>query len=102
MGVVFELNGESAVVRDLVSVQALDRSFSGVEKKEKGKFELELSAEEALYLLDVRNAECKGPSGKLLSFNDIAKKADRSRQFLARYFCYKDWRDRGLIASQVL
>ncbi|MFA5247056.1 MAG: tRNA-intron lyase [Candidatus Micrarchaeia archaeon] len=100
MGVNFTFDGEKARVTDLVSVQALDRSFYGIERKEKGKFELELTSEEALYLLDVRNAECKSPSGKSLSFNDIAKKCDRSRKFLARYFCYKDWRDRGLVARE--
>jgi tRNA-intron endonuclease len=51
-----------------------------------------------LYLIDVRNAACSSPAGKELSFNALARKFDRSKKFLARYFCFRDWRDRGLIA----
>ena len=98
MGVSFGFDGEKVMVSDLASVQALDRSFFGIAHKHDGKFELELFPEEALYLIDVRNAECTAPSGAQLSFNSLAKKFDRSKKFLARYFCYRDWRDRGLIA----
>lgn len=98
MAVSFAFDGEKVIVRDLVSVQALDRSFFCVERRQDGRFELELAPEEALYLIDVRNAECTNESGTALSFNSLAKKFDRSRKFLARYFCYRDWRDRGLIA----
>ncbi len=59
--------------------------------------ELVLELEEALYLMDVRKAKCtEVPSGKELGFNDLASSV-RSGKLIARYFTYKDWRDRGLI-----
>ena len=61
--------------------------------------QLMLDPEEALYLLDVRNAECKDQSGNTVTFNGYAATFASSRKFMARYFTYKDWRDRGLIAK---
>ncbi|MGC8651898.1 MAG: tRNA-intron lyase [Candidatus Micrarchaeia archaeon] len=58
---------------------------------------LELAPEEALYLLDVRNAVCKS-DGNELSFNTVAVNFSGRKKFMARYFTYKDWRDRGLVA----
>ena len=58
--------------------------------------ELSLAVEEVLYLMDVRNAECVA-DGKAISFNDLAGRFWKSEKFAARYFTYKDWRDRGLI-----
>ena len=55
-----------------------------------------LGIEEALYLMDVRNAECVSGE-KAITFNEIASRFGRSGKFIARYFTYKDWRDRGLI-----
>ena len=72
----------------------LKRGFYG--KEEKG--ELRLNMEEALYLLDVRNAECDAGKVKV-PFNELAKKSWKSEKFMARYFTYKDWRDRGLVAE---
>ncbi|MFH0974007.1 MAG: hypothetical protein V1817_04450, partial [Candidatus Micrarchaeota archaeon] len=93
-------NEEKVVVTDLISVQALDRSFFGIEFEGK-KTQLELAPEEALYLIDVRNAKCFAKK-KELSFNAVAAKfEERSSKFLARYFCFKDWRDRGLIARPI-
>ncbi len=60
---------------------------------------LELEPEEALYLMDVRNASCLS-NGKKVTFNDIASKFWRSDRFAARYFTFKDWRDRGLIIKR--
>jgi tRNA-intron endonuclease, archaea type len=53
--------------------------------------------EEALYLLDVRNASCT-MKGKKITFSDLAARFWDSEKFMARYFTYKDWRDRGLVA----
>ncbi|MDE1810523.1 MAG: tRNA-intron lyase [Candidatus Micrarchaeota archaeon] len=64
-------------------------------KKEEGK--LALRIEEALYLIDIRNAKCMSQDGVELSFNDVAKEFSKNEKFMARYFTYKDWRDRGLI-----
>jgi tRNA-intron lyase len=52
---------------------------------------------EALYLMDIRNARCLDSSQNELRFNDVAALFPEKKQ-MARYFTYKDWRDRGLIA----
>ncbi|MDE1857087.1 MAG: tRNA-intron lyase [Candidatus Micrarchaeota archaeon] len=58
---------------------------------------LALTPEEALYAMDVRKAECRDGDTEI-TFNDIAGSYTQSKKFIARYFTYKDWRDRGLIA----
>lgn len=99
MGVQFELEDTKFLVRDLISVQALDRGFFGSDYEGK-KTVLELAPEEALYLLDVRNAECRRKN-RVVSFNQAASGFKDRPKFLARYFCYRDWRDRGLIARSM-
>ncbi len=32
-----------------------------------------------------------------LTFNDVAAEFSTGKKFMARYFTYKDWRDRGLV-----
>ncbi|MEM4064539.1 MAG: tRNA-intron lyase [Candidatus Micrarchaeaceae archaeon] len=61
---------------------------------------LELLPEEALYLIDVRNAECTYKNSKI-SFNKLAARFKKGGASIAKYFAYKDWRDRGLIAKSV-
>lgn len=58
---------------------------------------IHLFVEEALYLMDIRNARCFDQSLNEYKFNDIAK-LFKSKKQMAKYFTYKDWRDRGLIA----
>jgi len=99
LGVQFELEDTKFLVRDLISVQALDRGFFGSDYEGK-KTVLELAPEEALYLLDVRNAECRRKN-RVVSFNQAASGFKDRPKFLARYFCYRDWRDRGLIARSM-
>lgn len=94
MGVQFNLEENRLIVRDLLSAQALDRGHFGRAHEGK-KTALELLPEEALYLLDVRNAQCFA-GAKQLSFNALAGKLQGPR-FLARYYGYRDWRDRGLV-----
>ncbi len=96
MAVTLEFDGERVLVRDIASVQALERGFfgKGIEKNV-----IELMPEEALYLMDVRNAACTR-GRKSVSFNRLASKL-QGKKFLARYFCYRDWRDRGLIARPI-
>ncbi|MCL5430560.1 MAG: tRNA-intron lyase [Candidatus Marsarchaeota archaeon] len=60
---------------------------------------LHLSPEEALYLIDVRNAECRD-NGEKLHFNGLVERFGFSGKLMARYFTYKDWRDRGLIIKK--
>jgi tRNA-intron endonuclease len=98
VGVIFELAGERVFVRDLINVQALDRGFFG-KPVDGNKASLELMPEEALYLMDVRNASCQR-GGKAVTFNMLAAKV-QGPKFLARYFCYRDWRDRGLVARPI-
>jgi tRNA-intron endonuclease len=63
-----------------------------------GKDRLVLMPEEALYLMDVRNAECTDSyTESVLQFNSVAVHFIRSKKFMARYFTYRDWRDRGLV-----
>jgi len=98
MAVEFEILGDRIIVNDLLSVQAIDKGFFGSEFEGK-KTKLELLPEEAMYLMDVRNAVCKR-GGKPISFNQVAGRFQGDK-FLARYFCYRDWRDRGLIARSM-
>ena len=59
---------------------------------------LDLMVEEALYLVDVRKAVCTEiGSGKAMTFNDIAEEFIKKSKLMARYFTYKDWKDRGLM-----
>ncbi|MFH0835700.1 MAG: tRNA-intron lyase, partial [Candidatus Micrarchaeota archaeon] len=95
----FEFNNEDFLVTDLISVQALDRGFFGSEYEGR-KTKLRLMPEEALYLIDVRNAECLR-SGKQITFNQAAVKFQGHRKFLARFFCYRDWRNRGIIPRNI-
>ncbi len=89
-----ELHGKDVIgVSDASTKDILKRGFYGTYDKES----LTLSVEEALYLLDVRNASCTR-SGKSVTFSELASKFRNSEKFMARYFTYKDWRDRGLVA----
>ncbi|OIO27029.1 hypothetical protein AUJ14_00535, partial [Candidatus Micrarchaeota archaeon CG1_02_55_22] len=99
MPVEYSFDGELFLVEDAASVQSLYKGFFGTPFKGKGD-KLELSPEEALYLMDVRNASCK-KGGKEQSFNALAKQFKDRKKFLARYFCMRDWRDRGLVARPV-
>ena len=75
----------------------LKGGFFGAIEKDR----LVLNPEEGLYLIDVRHASCKSQqNGNEVSFNYIASKFSAGKKFMARYFTYKDWRDRGLIIKR--
>ncbi len=57
---------------------------------------LELMPVEALYLLEVRNAQCIS-NRKPITFGQIAEKLDTKSKLMVKYLAYKDWRDRGLV-----
>ncbi len=60
--------------------------------------ELRLMVEEALYIIDVRKALCiDSTTGAAMTFNDIAGEFVKNKKLMARYFTYKDWKDRGLM-----
>ncbi len=83
-------------VSDPQSVSSLVNGHYGV--MEKGV--ISLYPEEALYLIDIRNAKCRDKSMNEYRFNDIAEIFSGKKQ-MAKYFTYKDWRDRGLIARPI-
>ena len=86
---------DKLIVSDASNVGSLQRSFIG-SPLDKDKSKLELNAFETLYLMDVRGAKCISNEATL-SFNDVAAPFKDEPKFLARYFCYRDWRDRGLV-----
>lgn len=88
-------DGKKVKSDDAQSITALVRGCYGENKK--GTIFLE--PEEALYLVDVRGAECFDSKGNVMSFNELASKF-RKKKLLARYLTYKDWRDRGLFLRQ--
>lgn len=88
------VNSKKIVVEDQSSKDILKKGYFG--REENGK--LYLYPEELFYLMDVRNAECKS-GDETLGFNDIAQKFGMRSKLMARYFTYKDWRDRGLIVK---
>jgi tRNA-intron endonuclease len=83
-------------IREPESIQNLRSSNIGVMKNK----QLELTVEEALYLMDVRNADCYYKNKKM-SFNDVAGFFSKKKKFLARYFSFKDWKDKGLAIKPI-
>jgi tRNA-intron endonuclease len=79
------------IVNDQSTKDQLKKSSFGYE--EGGKYYL--YPEEALFVMDIRNAECTH-NGKSISSTDFLKKFQNQKKFMTRYFAYKDWRDRGL------
>jgi len=99
LAVKFDVIDGKIIASDAASVESLNKGFFG-DAVDGKKNKLSLSPEEALYLSDVRNAEVTR-AGKKLDFNQLAFDHRDKRKFLARYFCYRDWRDRGLIARGI-
>jgi len=92
----FSPKKKSAAVSEPESVSSLVNGHYGYMKKG----HIHLFPEEALYLMDIRNARAFDSSLNEYRFNHVAAAFARKKQ-MARYFTYKDWRDRGLIARQV-
>lgn len=92
----FDKKQKIAYAVDQSTKDILRSSFFGTMDDDR----LVLIPEEALYLIDVRHAKCTSPDEKELSFNDIASEFSTNKKFMARYFTYKDWRDRGLIIKE--
>lgn len=98
MAVELELDKQhkKVLVREPASVTSMVTGHYGYMKKGT----VELFPEEALYLMDIRNAKCHDSALNQCSFNEVAALFESKKQ-MARYFTYKDWRDRGLIARQI-
>ena len=92
----FSPKKKSACVSEPESVSSLVNGHYGYMKKGT----IHLFPEEALYLMDIRNARAFDSSLNEYRFNHVAAAYERKKQ-MARYFTYKDWRDRGLIVRQV-
>lgn len=92
MSLLLSLQKNKVYATDQSTKDQLEKGYYGT--KSKGK--LELISEEAMYLMDVRNAKCT--SGKIeLSFQGVADSLNNGKRLMSKYFAYKDWRDRGLI-----
>ncbi len=84
-------------VVDQSTKDLLKKSYFGTAEGDR----LVLTPEEALYLIDVRNASCiSQPDEVKFTYNDIASEFSNNKKFVARYITYKDWRDRGLIIKE--
>ncbi len=90
-----ELVNKEVVATDQSTIDILKKGSFG--KRSNGTMRLE--PEEALYLLDVRNASCI-MDGKRLHYNDVAERLGVKGKAMARYLTYKDWRDRGLVIKK--
>ncbi|MDE1870037.1 MAG: tRNA-intron lyase [Candidatus Micrarchaeota archaeon] len=91
MSLLISIQGSKISVPDQATRDQLERGYYG--SLSNGK--LSLIPEEALYLMDVRNAQCLS-NKKSVSFAQAASRFD-GKKLMTRYFAYKDWRDRGLI-----
>ncbi|MFH1448226.1 MAG: tRNA-intron lyase [Candidatus Micrarchaeota archaeon] len=98
MGVKLEYDRETnaVTVSEPESVSSLVRGFYGI----MNKGVITLFSEEALYLIDIRNASCYDKSMNGLKFNDLARRFSNPK-LMAKYFTFKDWRDRGLIIRPI-
>ncbi len=76
---ILDNKGKTVFAKDAQTVTSLVKGNMGTVKKGN----VYLSCEEAMYLIDIRNAECK------LNFSELMNKP-------SKYYGYKAWRDRGL------
>ena len=87
-----EFADKKTIATDASTRDALRRGFFGkIESKV-----LVLEPEEAMYLVDMRNAECM-EKGKRLRFNELVQRLGGKGKLMTRYHTYKDWRERGLV-----
>ena len=84
-------------VSDPSNVTSLQKGSYGAMKKGI----ITLSPEEVLYVMDIRNGQCRDEAGNIYGFNEVSSFFANEPKFLARYLTYKDWRDKGLILRPV-
>lgn len=96
MTITIFLEDGSFKVRNPEDYEALRRSYYG----EKNKSEIVISLEEALYLMEVRNAVCI-ENGKQVGFSELVERFGKEKLF-ARYITLRDWRERGLIVKEYI
>lgn len=96
---IFDEKTKKLTAEEPETVGSLDHGCYG----KHNKAILELIPEEALYLMDIRNATCSTPSNSDVTFNDIAESFSVDLpKLMARFFTYKGWRDRGLIVKPII
>jgi tRNA-intron endonuclease len=94
--IVFDEKQGIFLVREQSSMDVLRNGHFGI----RDGAALRLEREEAFYLIDARRAECTSvQGGRPLTFNQVAERFLREKKLMARYFTYRDWRDKGLIAK---
>jgi len=82
---------------DPETVDKLKKNYFGTVKGKK----VVLNIEDALYLINFQNAECKH-GNKIVGFNELASEfANRDPRFFIKYNAFRDWRDRGLIVKRI-
>ena len=94
--IVYKPGKKQIYAEDQSTIDILRSGYFGELREHK----LFLLPEEALFIMDVRNAECFDTDGNKMLFNDLASVYVPQKKFMARYFTYKDWRDRGLIIKE--
>lgn len=95
---IYDKKDKIVYLEDQSIIDILKRTSFGVFADKK----LYLDPEEALYLMDIRNAVCKDKKGEIMSFNDLVIKFSNKNKLMSKYFTFKDWRDRGLIIKSPL
>ncbi len=90
-------DSKELVVGDPSSVSVLKRAFYG---RNEGAVVF-LFPEEAMYMMDVRNAIVLSENGKELKFNELASHFSECERLMTKYYAFKDWRDRGLVIRPV-
>ncbi len=94
--ITYDKRDGSLYSEDQSTIDVLRRTFFGEYRNKR----LYLEIEEALYVMDVRNAICKSTDGDIISFNKLAVDFSSDKKLMARYFTFKDWRDRGLVLKR--
>ncbi|MBI5223828.1 tRNA-intron lyase [Candidatus Micrarchaeota archaeon] len=92
-----ELDKKRILVKEQSDVSSLSNGHYGQMKKGI----IELTSEEAMYIMDIRNGRAFDNKGNEYGFNQLVEKFAKRKKILARYLTYKDWRDKGLVLRPI-
>jgi len=93
------LNDRLIAEKDKVSLELYDKSRYGEVISDK----IHYSMFEGLYLLEKKKLNVKDSKGKAIKFDNYINKARRKdKEFLTKYYVFKDMRDRGYIVKTAL
>lgn len=86
-----------------------DKDKVALEIYDKGRYgevvgsKIHYSLFEGLYLLEKKKLNIKDSKGKNIKFDDFIKKArKKDKEFLTKYYVFKDMRDRGYVVKTAL